>query len=114
MAKVAAFMFTLAGVRGVQAVIENPAASTMFTFLRKPAHLDLWTGLVTDTADRCAFDAAPFGQRMLKKYKFLSTGAWIHGVHRRCRCAGAHTRLMLGSESGRVTGQCKLLKESQA
>ena len=102
-AELACFFLCLALARGVQAFIENPAGSYLFSFLAP--HLEPLVCLQTATTPRCAFSSEPLGQRFQKPFKFLAAGPWIARVSRPCPCGDhGHLPLMERNEQGQVTG----------
>lgn len=110
MAHAAAFFMAVALARGVHFYLENPAGSLMFQFLGP--EIRQFPSLRTCIAHRCAYSDEPMGARVLKPYKFLTSGAWL--VPRRCVCGDAgHEPLMLKGRSG-VTGNARLMRDSAA
>ena len=73
MANATAFLMELAHHRGVHVALENPAGSKIFKY--KPvAELCATLGMHTVTTNRCAFDDAARGKRLLKPFKLLAAG----------------------------------------
>ena len=72
--------------------------------------------LCVATCARCHFqvDAAmAMGQRFLKRFKFA--GEWVKSLHQKCTCPdGLHKPLVRKGQNGSVSGDTKLLKESQS
>ena len=116
-ARVAAFFFCLAYVRGFFAWFEQPVSSTMFSYLSLPmASLMKFSYYVI--TPRCAFDDVPVGQRFQKKYKFVATYRGISAIRRDCPCGDAgHVPLMAEKKTpeGRIqrNGIPDLMKISQ-
>jgi hypothetical protein len=112
-AELACFFLCLALARGVQAFIENPAGSYLFSFLGP--HLAPLVFLQAASTPRCAFSREPRGQRYHKPFKFVATGPWITRVIRPCPCGDAgHVPLMERNEKGQVTGVLDRMAASQA
>lgn len=113
-AQMACFFFFLAYAWEIEACIENPAGSSIFSFLEQ------WTSklpdLVTSCCPRCAFAVEPIGQRMKKPFKFLATARWISWMSTyKCPCGKAeHAQCMEKDDQGKVTGNQARLRESQA
>lgn len=84
MANTAAFFMALCVLRGVQVVLENPAGSQLFEYVRPTT--DLIKGLHTQTCHRCAYDDSPYPRIGPKPYKFVGTGPWIHQINQKCSC----------------------------
>jgi len=67
---------------------------------------------------RCAWSREPWGSRMLKYFKFLSTGTWISAIQRHCPCPGhRHFKLTWAAwRHGRrtFTGKRAALRQSAA
>ena len=113
MADIAAFLMCVAVARHVHCCIENPAGSMLFTYLSPIT--SLFPGLDFGTADRCAYDTKPLGQRSKKPYKFLTSGPWLRPGLRKCTCPGsAHESLMVANDRDQVTGRTALLRASAA
>jgi hypothetical protein len=93
-ARAAAFLMTVAWVRQVHVVIENPSTSLLFRFYNA-AHAILFEPRVA-ICYRCAFSDEPDGLRLLKRYKLLSSEDWIVKLQRSCPCAPPkhHARLV--------------------
>ena len=112
-ADIAAFLFYLAFARGAQVVLENPSCSSIWRYPAVAAlgHLPLHECL----SSRCAWDSRPYGQRFLKQYKLIGTGAWIGKVRRSCKCPGKeHLSMVYHEPDGRVTGDKGALRQSAA
>ena len=119
-AQVAAFLFALATALGIYAVIENPIASFLFSYIQ-PFLVSQVPVCYTNTY-RCAWDMdTPTGQRMLKGYKFLAAAgnAWVQQLQRSCSCPGGikkgnHIPLMNETEDGKSSGNRPVMQQSQA
>ena len=83
-AQAAAFLMTLAFVRGVEAVLENPPDSRIFAMFRHASVLGFCD--IRCSCMRCAFDVEPDGERIWKRYIFLSFCSWVNRLRHRCRC----------------------------
>jgi hypothetical protein len=86
LATAAALLMTVASVRQAQVVVvENPPASMIWKFpdLRQVLDAFVQRSVVTP---RCACSREPRGRRMLKYFKFLSTGTWINAIQRHSPC----------------------------
>ena len=112
-AQIACFFLYLCVAREVHAVIENPAGSMLFSYLRP--HLAPLRFLSTVCTPRCAFSSEALGLRFLKKFKFLATGTWVQSMARECPCQGlGHAPLMSVDAQGRRTGIAEAMRQSQA
>jgi len=119
-AQAAAFLFALATAVGIYAVIENPVASVLFSYIQ-PFLVSQVPVSYTITY-RCTWDVdTPAGQRMLKGYKFLaaSGSTWVQQLQRACSCPGGiqkgnHIPLMNVTEDGKSTGNKPVMRQSQA
>ncbi len=87
LATVAVFLMTVACMRDVEVVFENPPSSVIWKFPVVKQVLDFFVQRSTCTP-RCAWSTEPWGKRMLKRYKFACTGTWISHIRRQCRCPG--------------------------
>lgn len=114
MASMAAFFLCIAVARGVEAFIENPVGSMIFSFLRDTLSKLSWT--TTVYLDRCAFvsDSQRAAEPWLKTYKFLATGRWIQQAVKRCTCTKDHEELMDIGPNGERTGRREEMKRSGA
>ena len=115
-AKVAAFLFALACLRGIKCVVENPVGSVLFSlpvWELIAAHFDLRSSLVA----RCRFDRKPMGKRYLKLYRMVGL-QWSCHLSAACQCRGRGHRRTTQEKwvNGKkhVTGLKKQLKESGA
>lgn len=117
LATAAAFLMTVACMRGVEVVFENPPSSFMWNFPIVKQVLDCFVQRSTCTP-RCAWSREPWGRRMLKRFKFACTGTWISDIHRQCRCPGRWhlqlTRRVWSNGRVRFTGNGLQLKKSAA
>lgn len=108
MANTAAFFMVLCVMRGVQVVLENPAGSQLFEYIRPTT--DLIKGLRTQICHRCAYDDNPYPRIGPKAYKFLGTSPWIQQVNQKCSCpvppAGKlrHQKIMERNAAGGLCG----------
>ena len=113
MGAAALFLATIAYMRGVWAVVENPPQSRIWSFLRAnsmilfPEH--------TATRDRCCDDVAK--QRILKQYRLLSSAPWIVQLSKTCACPPKiqHRRcttVRYVNGKRKITGSLKIMKES--
>jgi hypothetical protein len=68
-AQAAAFLMTLAFVRGVDAVLENPHDSRVFAMFRHAQVLEFCS--IRGVCMRCPFDVKPDGERLWKRYIFF-------------------------------------------
>jgi len=85
-ADIAAFLFTLAWARGVQVAIENTPGSLIWKYPSISKIVSNISNLSWTLTYRCCFDTAPFGERLYKPYKFLSSGKWLVECSRKCTC----------------------------
>jgi len=104
------FFADLGFARDLIVVIENPPASTLWSYL--PANF-MKKLPFSAVCNRCAFDDTPDGQRLSKKYKFFSNAPWITALQCPCTCWGDHISLTTYKD-GQITGKPELLKESEA
>ena len=115
MADTAALLMAIAKHREVHAVIEQPNHSVMFKYLAR--HL-VSVGRHSATCARCAYAPEPYGQRALKRFRFVGTGAWVEQLATKCSCPGStHKSLAnVSVKDGRrtVTGKDEELKASAA
>ena len=111
-AKAAAFLMTLAFVRGVDAVLENPHDSRMFAMFRHAAVLEFCS--IRCSCMRCPFDVEPDGGRIWKRYISLSFCAWVMRLRRKCRCVSKKHIICTKRRFGKVTGKPVLLKRGGA
>jgi hypothetical protein len=114
MASMAAFFMCLAVARGVEAFMENPVGSMIFSFLRDALSNLTWS--TTAYLDRCAFvsESQRITEPWLKTYKFLATGKWILQAVKRCTCTQPHAELMDIGPNGERTGRREDMKRSGA
>ena len=114
MALIAAFLYALAMLIGAKPVIEQPSGSMMFRF-RALADVIQEFKAKSVTCVRCAFTpGVTYGQRFLKRYKFLGE-AWVAGLHTKCQCPGGqHADMVKRGKNGSVTGNLEALKASQS
>ena len=114
MASMAAFFMCIAVARGVEAFMENPVGSMIFSFLRDTLSKLTWT--TTAYLDRCAFvsESQRVAEPWLKTCKFLATGKWILQAIKRCSCTQAHAELMDIGPNGERTGRKDDMKRSGA
>ena len=101
-AKASAFLMTLAYVRGVDSVLENPVDSSMFPMFRLAGALTFCTTRVC--CMRCPFAVEPDGQRHWKRYVFLSYCAWVNRLRRKCSCPSKQHIKLTKKVLGVVTG----------
>jgi hypothetical protein len=103
-------------MRGVHIALENPAGSTLWSFVRP--YNKMLDKLVTHLVPRCAYDDGRY-PRLWKKYKITASGAWIRRLRAKCTCPRKengddnHQHLMRDAPAGR-TGIPDLLKASAA
>lgn len=104
-ATVAGFFLTLAIVRELEAFIENPSGSTMFSYLASSFSVLAW--MVKAYCDRCQYVTAEQRktQNYKKHYKFVATSEWILSAMRTCSCKGRHMPLMDQGPNGEVNGR---------
>lgn len=117
MAKIAAFLFTVAWARLVEAVIENPASSLIFKYAPVRNTLQTLTVYFAVCA-RCRFSEEAYGKRCKKPYKFAATGDWVRNLQFSCRCPG-HRHATLSTsivKNGKrhITGILPALRRSAA
>lgn len=117
LATVTAFLMTVACLRGVEVVVENPPGSTIWNFPELRQVLDAFVQRSVVTP-RCPWSREPWGRRMLKYFKFVCTGTWISAIRRRCQCPGRkHFKLTWGAwRHGKLTftGKRQALQQSAA
>ena len=104
-ATIAAFFLHVAVARGVEAFLENPSGSMMFSYLAGTLTTLFW--MVKAFCDRCRYITAEqrATQNYKKHYKFMATGLWIHTAMQLCTCKGRHTTLMDTGPNGEVNGK---------
>ena len=103
-ANVAAFFLHLAVARRVEAFLENPSGSMMFSYLASTFSLLCW--LVKAFGDRCAYITREQQntENYYKHYKFFATGDWISAAMRTCTCSVRHVPLMDEGPNGENNG----------
>ena len=103
-ANVAAFFLHLAVARRVEAFLENPSGSMMFSYLASTSSLLCW--LVKAFGDRCAYITREQQntENYYKHYKFFATGDWISAAMRTCTCSVRHVPLMDEGPNGENNG----------
>ena len=104
------FFAELGFARDLIVVIENPPSSVLWSYLPASFMKKLPYSAV---CNRCAFDDAPDGKRLSKKYKFFSNAPWITALQCPCTCFSDHISLTTYKD-GQITGKPELLKESEA
>ena len=114
MALIAAFFYALAMLIGAKPVVEQPCGSMMFRF-RALANVIAEFKAKSVTCVRCAFTPdETYGQRFLKRYKFLGE-PWVAGLHTKCQCPGGqHAEMVKHGKNGSITGKLEALKASQS
>ena len=114
-AMAAAFLFALASIRSVKAVVENPTSSWLFKLPVWRLLSDVFSLKYTNVA-RCYFDTAQHGKRMLKIYKFAGL-QWSCSLRAKCNCPGRKhiklTRKYTVNNKMKTSGIRKQLKQSQ-
>jgi len=118
MAEMAAFFFLVAVSRGVHAVIENPASSMMFNYVIFANACCLWPKRFWAILPHCRFSTAPYGSRFGKKFKLMSSHAWVLQLACKCLCPGRKHKCLatVKTVGGKrtVTGVKQALKDSAA
>ena len=119
MAEMAAFLFSVAVLRGAQAVLENPAASMLFNYeVAKTAWEAVWPECFWAVLPHCRFSSAPFGRRFGKKFKLMASHPWVQRLACKCKCPGRVHQPLATSKvvNGKcvVTGCKQALKDSAA
>lgn len=111
-ANIAAFFLHLAVARGVEAFLENPSGSMMFSYLASTFALLCW--LVKAFGDRCAYITSEqrATENYYKHYKFFATGDWISAAMRTCSCKIRHIPLMDEGPNGEKNGNAVHMKKS--
>ena len=104
------FFAELGFARDLIVVIENPPSSVLWSYLPASFMKKLPYSAV---CNRCAFDDAPDGKRLSKKYNFFSNAPWITALQCPCTCFSDHISLTT-CKDGQITGKPELLKESEA
>lgn len=118
MAEIAAFLFLIAALRGVHAVIENPAGSMMFSYEAFATACGLWRERFWAVVPYCSFSTANLGERLGKRFKLMGTHPWVRRLALPCLCPGRvhkalHTLKFVNGKR-RVTGCKQALKDSAA
>jgi hypothetical protein len=103
MADSAAFFMFVAWARGSDCVFENPIGSTIFKYGGLKVAIDKLK-LHDAVAYRCAYDAAPVGERYLKGFKFYASDSWVESVTRPCTCEPRCHLKTVTRVDGAVTG----------
>ena len=119
MAEMAAFLFAVAVLRGVHAVIENPPGSMIFGY--EPAATvweTIWRTRFWAVLPHCRFSEKPFGSRFGKKFKLMGSHRWVRRLACKCKCPGRKHKLLVTTKMikgvRKVTGSKQALKESAA
>ena len=119
MAEMAAFLFAVAVLNGAHAVIENPAGSMIFNYeVAATAWEAVWPKRFWAVLPHCRFSTAPYGSRVLKKFKLMGSHQWVQQLACKCQCPGrkhrplATTKVVNGKRT--VTGCNQALKDSAA
>ena len=119
MADMAAFLFAVAVLNGAHAVIENPAGSMIFNYeVAATAWEAVWPKRFWAVLPHCRFSTAPYGSRVLKKFKLMGSHQSVEQLACKCRCPGrkhrplATTKVVNGKRT--VTGCKQALKDSAA
>jgi len=108
-AHIAVFLLLVAMGRQCHGLLENPAGSTLWSYIRQFTRA--LQKLPSVIVERCSFDTSPY-PRLFKKYKISGTGAWIRRLARPCQCPdNVHQHSMYDANTGR-TGNVSLLKKS--
>lgn len=115
-ARAAAFLLTVAWCFGVSVLFENPVGSRMWPYLSMAGGLVVQEG-VHVVCHRCAYDRAPRGERLFKRYKLFCTEPWGKALCSKCPCGkGAGHRLSsrrkVEGQIVRTTGRKASLEES--
>ena len=87
MAQAVVLLVLLAVSREVRAAFENPLGSH-FCHYPPVKEIMVALGLAYVVAPRCGYATALYGRRYKKAFKFVATGAWIHGCVAKCKCLG--------------------------
>ncbi len=116
MANMAILLMCVAVTRQVSAFIENPAGSTLFSFLGMNLRRLSW--LTTGYGDRCAYVARKLKkvEGWKKSFKFACTDSWILAAMRKCQCGHSwrHTPLMDDDGTGKLNGRAEDMKRSSS
>lgn len=118
LAETSIFLLAVALAKGVFVALENPAGSSIFSFL------EYWAALLPGGVDhimhRCAYSTAPLGSRAFKPFKFKAYGPtplqgnWLTPAVKKCPCGKAgHLELMEVDKHGKVSGTANLAKSGQ-
>ena len=85
----------LAWALDIEVIFENPAGSMIFSFLRQEINSLREIGKVPQFIfmDRCALEPGD-KPTFKKRYKFMSSGAWLTKAARSCSCKMPHLKLM--------------------
>jgi len=110
-AMIATFLLLVAIGRSCHGLLENPAGSTLWSFIRQ--FTQALQKLPTVIVDRCSYDSNPY-PRIGKRYKLSGTGAWIKKLARPCQCPDKTHQLLMYKCSTGVRGNTDLLRESAA
>ncbi len=108
-------LMSLAVFRGVHCILENPVGSRMWPFLTcaQAIRFPTW-GVV---CNRCAFEEAPLGEKLYKRYRLVGTALWTLTLRRPCTCQ-SHAHRLSSRRSRRQPRRCSgnlaVLQESGA
>lgn len=114
-AQATAFLLTVAWCFGVSVVFENPVGSRMWPYLSMARALV--TQGVQVVCNRCAYDRAPHGERLFKRYALFCTEPWGKALRSKCPCGkGASHRISsrrkIEGQAIHTTGRKAYLEES--
>ncbi len=112
-----AFLSALAHCRSAFFCLENPANS----WIRQYGYVKLIFDWMNDLkrlfealCDHCRFDTARLGQRVLKKFRLTSNGAFVADLNVKCRCLTGHVKLTFMDGMGKTHCNKLVMKKSQA
>lgn len=82
----------MAFLREAITVAENPVTSKVWNYPEIAEALVKVQAIHSAIVPRCAYDDAPHGRRIGKKYRFVSKQSWITQIHRPCPFSKLHVK----------------------
>ena len=111
------FLISVACLRGLEFVLENPPRSLMWPYLAAHGANRHWRH--TATCDRCAFSIPPPLARpgmpavIAKQYSFVGNAQWVAALGKRCRCPpGTQHTTMTKTVGKKRWGRAALMRAS--
>jgi hypothetical protein len=112
-ANATAVLVVVAFLREVIPVLENPVSSKVWDYPEIAEAICKVQAIHSAIVPRCAYDDAPDGKRMGKKFRFLSNQSWITRIQQACPCKKDHVscaRKFVQQDTGKAKA-CTIGKE---